>query len=115
MDSDRARALLTAERDEIQRLLKGENQVADEAHVAEVDSEAGDEVDAAQPLNAEGDQEAIAGSLNDRLDRVERALQRLDAGTYGICEVCGGPIGDGRLQARPTARVCIGCASHAIR
>jgi RNA polymerase-binding transcription factor DksA len=37
---------------------------------------------------------------------VERALERLDAGTYGICEACGQPIGEARLEAWPAARFC---------
>jgi DnaK suppressor protein len=37
-------------------------------------------------------------------------LTRLDAGTYGTCEVCGEPIGTARLEARPAARTCINCA-----
>jgi len=42
---------------------------------------------------------------------VDAALQRLDAGTYGRCEGCGGAIGEGRLEARPVARTCIECAA----
>ncbi|MEX2289462.1 MAG: TraR/DksA family transcriptional regulator [Mycobacteriales bacterium] len=41
-----------------------------------------------------------------------RALEVLDGDGYGSCERCGGPIGDARLQARPTARTCIDCASR---
>lgn len=37
---------------------------------------------------------------------VEQALRRLDEGSYGTCEVCGGPITDARLEAHPAARVC---------
>jgi hypothetical protein len=40
------------------------------------------------------------------LDDVERALTRLDDGSYGTCEVCGAPIGDQVLGATPTARTC---------
>ncbi|WP_407671848.1 TraR/DksA family transcriptional regulator [Oerskovia douganii] len=43
----------------------------------------------------------------------DAALARLDAGTYGTCETCGRPVGEGRLEARPTARQCIVCASAA--
>ncbi|MCW2779121.1 MAG: hypothetical protein JWN17_2846 [Frankiales bacterium] len=39
-----------------------------------------------------------------------QALVQLDDGTYGVCERCGEPIGDERLQARPGARTCIACA-----
>ena len=41
------------------------------------------------------------------LVRVDRALARLDEGTYGICERCGKPIGRERLEARPSATLCI--------
>lgn len=41
------------------------------------------------------------------------ALAELDAGTYGRCERCGNPIGPERLEARPQARTCIGCARSA--
>ncbi len=43
------------------------------------------------------------------LDEVERALARLDDGTYGRCEACGEPIPDDRLSDRPTARTCDRC------
>lgn len=45
------------------------------------------------------------------LQEIDAAVQRLDTGTYGACERCGGAIGDGRLRARPTARTCMACAS----
>jgi RNA polymerase-binding protein DksA len=41
------------------------------------------------------------------LVQIERALARLDDGTYGICERCGGPVGEERLRARPWATLCI--------
>ncbi len=40
------------------------------------------------------------------LDDVDRALQRLDAGTYGVCEVCGDGIDDETLAASPVVRTC---------
>ena len=43
-------------------------------------------------------------------ERILAALGRLDDGTYGVCERCGGAIGAGRLEARPDTTVCIGCA-----
>ena len=51
----------------------------------------------------------IAGLRAARLE-TERALVAVDQGTYGVCEGCGRPIGAERLQARPSARACIGCA-----
>ena len=44
------------------------------------------------------------------VEGVERALGRLDEGTYGTCEVCGSPIDAERLAAAPTTRTC---AQHA--
>jgi DnaK suppressor protein len=41
------------------------------------------------------------------LDEVRRARQRLADGTYGVCEVCGEPIPEGRLEARPWAIRCV--------
>lgn len=44
------------------------------------------------------------------LEEIDAALERVELGTYGSCERCGRPIGEGRLEARPTARTCIDCA-----
>jgi RNA polymerase-binding transcription factor DksA len=46
----------------------------------------------------------------DRLDRLSAAQHRLDAGTYGRCEICGGPIAAARLEAIPEATTCVVCA-----
>jgi DnaK suppressor protein len=48
-----------------------------------------------------------------QLAEVDAARARLADGTYGTCAECGGPIGEGRLEARPTARTCIRCAASA--
>jgi len=44
------------------------------------------------------------------LGDIEAALQRLDAGSYGVCVSCGEPVGDGRLKVRPAATQCRDCA-----
>jgi RNA polymerase-binding transcription factor DksA len=54
---------------------------------------------------------ALVRQGQDHLREIEAAVARLDAGTYGTCERCGAPIGDGRLEARPVARSCIRCAA----
>lgn len=56
-------------------------------------------------------EEALQAQLLAGLAEVDAALVRLDAGTYGRCEACGEPIGDGRLEALPTARQCVACKS----
>jgi DnaK suppressor protein len=107
MDTDRARALLEAERAEVQGLLKGTEEEGDEARQAEVDSESGDIEDAALPLTEEGQDDAIAESLHDRLDAIDRALHRIDDGTYGRSVRSGEPIPDERLEADPAAELTI--------
>lgn len=55
--------------------------------------------------------DALRGQAQHRLREIAEALERIDAGTYGTCEVCGKPIGWERLTARPYARTCIEHAS----
>ena len=54
---------------------------------------------------------ALATDLRSQLDDVQLALDKLDAGTYGRCEVCDEPIGDERLAVMPAARYCMVHAS----
>jgi DnaK suppressor protein len=56
----------------------------------------------------------VGTSLEATLDRTERALAKLDEGTYGRCDVCGEPIAPKRLQAMPDAVTCVGCASPRV-
>lgn len=49
------------------------------------------------------------------LHEIESALERWDAGTYGICVKCGKQIPHGRLEARPFAQECVPCAEAAGR
>ncbi|MET9659081.1 TraR/DksA C4-type zinc finger protein [Streptomyces sp. NPDC006510] len=50
---------------------------------------------------------SLAANAQEMLDQTERALARLDAGTYGLCEICGNPIGKARMQAFPRATLCV--------
>jgi RNA polymerase-binding protein DksA len=52
---------------------------------------------------------SVVETLRSNLAEVERALARIDAGTYGTCERCGKPIDPARLEARPWALLCIDC------
>ena len=52
------------------------------------------------------DETAILDRVAADLDDVDRALERLDGGTYGRCEACGDPLGDDVLAATPVARTC---------
>jgi DnaK suppressor protein len=52
---------------------------------------------------------AVVRALRSNLRHVDRAVAKIDAGTYGTCERCGSPIGDERLEAIPWALLCIDC------
>jgi len=43
------------------------------------------------------------------IGKMQEAIKRIDDGTFGICEVCGGPISEKRLMARPVTTLCIDC------
>jgi len=51
--------------------------------------------------------EGLEEGAQQTLAQIDRALARIDEGTYGICERCGNPIGEERLRARPWATLCI--------
>ncbi|MEU4088903.1 TraR/DksA family transcriptional regulator [Streptomyces aureus] len=52
---------------------------------------------------------ALNANAREMLEQTERALDRLDAGTYGLCENCGNAIGKARMQAFPRATLCVEC------
>ncbi|CAM5730917.1 Zinc finger DksA/TraR C4-type domain-containing protein OS=Streptomyces fumanus OX=67302 GN=GCM10018772_67790 PE=4 SV=1 [Streptomyces fumanus] len=52
---------------------------------------------------------ALAANAREMLSQTEHALERLEAGTYGLCENCGRPIGKARMQAFPRATLCVEC------
>ncbi len=67
--------------------------------------------DSSQVTAERGEAETLANNLRESLDEVEHALAKQDDGTFGQCENCGKPIAMPRLEAMPTARFCIDCAS----
>lgn len=57
-----------------------------------------------------GDNELrLLGHELNAVHEIDNALARMDAGTYGICGVCGQPIAEQRLMATPTVQACIAC------
>ena len=105
MDQDRARSLLIAERDEVRGLLQDAEAAGQDDREAEVETGAEDEGDAALALTEEGEADAIAESLRDRLDD----------GTYGRSVRSGQPIPDERLEADPAAELTVEEARAASR
>lgn len=65
-----------------------------------------------EPETATYERERVLSLLEnsrDLLEKVDRALEKIDAGTYGVCESCGKPIEAARLKALPHALLCISC------
>jgi len=74
-----------------------------------------DEADAGTKAFEREHELALTQNAQDLLDQGERALSRIDAGTYGVCESCGQPIGKARLQAFPQATLCVACKQRQER
>ncbi|MCX6009363.1 MAG: TraR/DksA C4-type zinc finger protein [Chloroflexi bacterium] len=55
---------------------------------------------------------ALERRLTDALVEVEHALKKYEAGTYGICDLCGRPIEPARLEALPQANLCLECKAR---
>jgi DnaK suppressor protein len=67
--------------------------------------------DSGQVTAERGEVDALAGTLLETLQEIEDALGKFAEGKYGLCESCGQPIGEARLEAMPAARLCMSCAS----
>jgi DnaK suppressor protein len=106
MDEGVARERLLAERAEVSQLLKGAVSAGEQDRETEID-ETGYYADAAQPLTAQGMDDAIAEGFRFRIATIDRALKRLDDGTYGKSVQSGDPIPDERLDADPAAELTI--------
>jgi len=107
MDHDQARARLLAERGEVADLLAGTESSAQADRETEDEDAQVYDSDAAPDLVAEGMDDAIADSMRERLAAIDRALKRLDDGTYGRSVRSGLPIPDDRLEADPAAELTI--------
>jgi len=57
----------------------------------------------------------VLSNERDKLAQIDRALARIDDGTYGVCESCGNPIGKMRLMAFPRATLCLTCKQREER
>lgn len=100
------RALLEEEKDSLQAQLAelgfgGQGRIEYDSNFA----------DTSQVTAERGETEALASQLKEALVDVLKALEKIDAGTYGVCERCGNPIAPARLEAKPASAYCIDCAS----
>ena len=110
--ADRLRERLEAERDEVRRQLDDLGARRDAEGIEDPELDEGF-ADAGQAAAERASLLTLVRSLRDTLHDVEQALARMDSGTYGLCERCGQPIGDERLEALPAARLCMDCKRQA--
>jgi RNA polymerase-binding protein DksA len=115
---DRLRRLLEEERETYVRQARD---LAAEAEALATEREPGDtqfdeESGEGDTLNVERERDlALSASATQAVEEIDRALSRMDAGSYGICERCGKKIAVARLEALPFAALCIECKSREER
>jgi DnaK suppressor protein len=73
------------------------------------DRDGDDEADAGAKTSEREHQLSVVATIRERLAQAQRALERLDAGTYGRCESCHETITPERLAAFPSATLCVEC------
>ena len=94
----------------------GESEALIAARLGDAATEAGDdEADTSSKLFEREHELALTNNTRELLDQTEHALARIEAGTYGVCESCGKPIGKARLQAFPRATLCVACKQRQER
>ncbi|MCM3655931.1 TraR/DksA family transcriptional regulator [Agromyces mediolanus] len=103
---------LQAERAEAEARLAEHREGMAEVRSARSDASADDEHDPEGPTMTQewSQRTAVLADAEFELAEVDRALARLADGSYGVCANCGKPISVARLEARPTATLCIDCA-----
>jgi DnaK suppressor protein len=105
MDANRARKRLLGERAQVEGLLK--NARAASAEDRDAEAITGDLADRAQPLTTMDMDDSIAEQLEERLARIDRALKRVEDGSYGLSVRSGQPIPEERLEADPAAELTV--------
>lgn len=109
------RAELEAEAEDLRaEIAKAAHDIA-EGRAGTLRDAGDDEADAGTKAFEREQELALTQNARDLLDQGERALGRIDAGTYGVCESCGQPIGKARLLAFPRATLCVACKQRQER
>jgi RNA polymerase-binding protein DksA len=104
------RARLEEERDELATQLAGIEEDSFATTQSELAGDVGLDDEAADAGTATFEREkdlSIEQNVRDLLQKIERALRRMDEGTYGLCERCGKPIEKARIKALPYVDLCI--------
>ena len=109
------RTQLNEENDDLQtEIARAETQIAD--RLGDTSEGAGDDqADAGAKTYAREHELALTYNARELLAQNERALNRIETGTYGVCESCGNAIGKARLQAFPRATLCVTCKQREER
>jgi DnaK suppressor protein len=95
-------------------IAKAESEIAE--RLGDAVGDAGDDPADAGAKTFEREHElALTHNARELLEQTERALARVDAGTYGVCDSCGQPIGKARLMAFPRAVLCVSCKQREER
>jgi len=113
------RTLAALARDlQARRAVAAENAEAlmEEAREAQQTLDVSDRLDAASPVAPAGEESfALAMRASAVVAEIDRALERIEDGTYGSCSRCGADIPYERLKAVPAAETCVACRSAAGR
>ncbi len=111
MESDGVRTTLVNEREKLIRQL--DELGATETGDLRPDLEFGDGFADAGAATAERTEVlGLVESLKGQLTSVDKALIKIDDGTYGSCDTCGKPIPPARLEARPSSILCVDCKNQ---
>ena len=100
-DLTSVRDQLESERSDLARQLQ---ELSNDGAAADLDENF---ADTAQVAAEQFETRTLAAQLQDQLDDVQAAIERIDGGTYGTCEICGKPVTAARLEAMPSTRFCI--------
>jgi RNA polymerase-binding transcription factor DksA len=112
IDAEDARELIESERARIEALVRereaeGITRESEGEQLSELASHDQHQADLGTETFEREKDFSLLEQLEAELDELDRALRKLDEGTYGICEACGEAIPPERLEALPGARFCV--------
>jgi RNA polymerase-binding transcription factor len=107
---DDLRTVLLAEREQLERQLSTIEENSFAATQSDISGEVAFDDETADAGTATFERErdlSIENNVRDLMQKIDRALERMDAGRYGICDRCGKPIEKARVRALPYVDLCI--------
>ena len=106
MDAEKSRRVLTEERDRLLETSAWNREHAPEASVQQEGALGQHPGDYGSEVEETMERQGLADQNAQQIADIDAALARIDDGTYGRCRICGQPIDDERLEARPQADTC---------